>query len=94
MQIKLSKSVAGIFIGTLSTGAIFAHPGHGPTDTAAQLAHPFAGVDHFAVFLALASVLLLTLRAAVRYRAAKMEMARRRSRSLADRNVNPRTRRN
>ena len=76
MQIKLSKSVAGIFAGAVSIGPAFAHPGHAPTDTAAQLAHPFAGADHFAVFLALTTVLLLTLRAVVNYRAAKKETAR------------------
>ena len=76
MQIKLSKSVAGIFAVIISTGVAFAHPGHAPTDTMAQLAHPFAGADHFAAFLTVASVLLLTLRAAVKYRAAKKETAR------------------
>ena len=76
MQIKLSKSVAGVFAGVLSASTIFAHPGHAPTDAMAQLAHPFAGADHFAVFLALTAVLLITLRAAVKYRAAKKQTTR------------------
>ena len=76
MQMKLSKSLLGVFAGILTSSAVFAHPGHAPTDTVAQLAHPFAGADHFAAFLALTTVLLLVLRAAAKYRASKREAAR------------------
>ena len=76
MQIKLSKSAAGIFAGITSTAVAFAHPGHAPTETVAQLAHPFAGADHFAAFLTLTTLLLLALRMVVKYRGTKKETAR------------------
>ena len=76
MQMKFSKSVVTMIAGMLSAGAVFAHPGHALTDPVAQVSQPFAGADHFAAFLALTSILLLTLRGVVKYRAAKQATAR------------------
>jgi hydrogenase/urease accessory protein HupE len=77
MQMKFSKSVAALVAGMISVSLASAHPGHAPTDPVAQVSQPLAGADHFAAFLALTSLLLLTLRALVKYRAAKKETARR-----------------
>ena len=68
MQMKLSRWFAGI-VGIVSTvGIASAHPGHAPTDLAAQISQPFAGLDYFLVFVALTSVLLVGLRVAVKLR--------------------------
>jgi hypothetical protein len=42
----------------------------------AQVSQPLAGADHFAAFVALTAILLFSLRAAVNYRAAKKQTAR------------------
>jgi hydrogenase/urease accessory protein HupE len=70
MQIKCSAAV-GILAGVLLANAAVAHPGHGPTDLAAQVSQPLAGADHFAAFLALTSVLLVALRIVLKHRRAK-----------------------
>ena len=76
MQMKLSRSVAVLVAGIFSGVMVSAHPGHAPTDPVAQVSQPLAGADHFAAFLALTSILLLTLRGVVKHRAAKKAMAR------------------
>lgn len=76
MQMKLSKFATSMIAGIVSSGTAFAHPGHAPTDTVAQLAHPFAGTDHFAVFAVFSSLLLLTLRALIKRQTAKRQTAR------------------
>ncbi len=76
MQIKLSKSVAAIFAGIVSARTALAHPGHAPADTVAQISSPLAGADHFVAFLACTTILLLSLRALLKHRAAKMQKAR------------------
>lgn len=76
MQMKFSKSVAVLVAGIFSGAMASAHPGHAPTDPVAQVSQPLAGADHFAAFLALTTILLLTVRAVVKHRAAKMKTAR------------------
>jgi hydrogenase/urease accessory protein HupE len=76
MQMKFSKSVATLVAGMISVSLASAHPGHAPTDPVAQVSQPLAGADHFAAFLALTSILLLTVRAVRKHRAAKKETAR------------------
>jgi hydrogenase/urease accessory protein HupE len=73
MQFKLGKSVVAVGAGIISTSAALAHPGHAPTDTVAQLSHPFAGADHFAVFVALTAVLLTAARLMVKARKVRNE---------------------
>jgi hydrogenase/urease accessory protein HupE len=51
---KASAVVAGILLPALAS----AHPGHAPTDFAAQVSQPFAGLDHFLAFVALSALLL------------------------------------
>ena len=68
MQMKCSKLAAGTIAGILLTNTASAHPGHAQTDIVAQLSLPFAGVDHFVVFVAVTSGLLLLLRSAVKHR--------------------------
>ena len=69
MRIKFSA--AGILAGLFLANVAVAHPGHGPTDLAAQVSQPLAGADHFAAFIALTSVLLLALRIVLKHRRAK-----------------------
>ena len=76
MQIKFSKFVAVLMVGIFSSLMASAHPGHAPTDPVAQISQPLAGADHFAAFLALTSILLLTLRGVIKHQAAKKETAR------------------
>lgn len=76
MQMKFSKFAAVLVAGIFSSVMLSAHPGHAPVDPVAQVSQPLAGADHFAAFLALTSILLLTVRAVVKNRAAKKEMAR------------------
>ena len=71
MQMNFSKSVAALLVGVLSTAVASAHPGHAPSDVVAEVSQPLAGLDHFVAFLALTSVLLLTLRLVVKARQAK-----------------------
>jgi len=66
MQTKRTKLAAGFFAGILLTSAASAHPGHAPTDFAAEISQPFAGADHFIAFVALTSVLLIAFRFALR----------------------------
>ena len=76
MQMKFSKSVAagsvGMFVATIAS----AHPGHAPTDLAAEVSQPLAGLDHFVAFIALTSCLLLLLRAILKHQAAQQQKAR------------------
>jgi hydrogenase/urease accessory protein HupE len=76
MQMKLSRSVAVLVAGILSNVMVSAHPGHAPTDPVAQVTQPLAGADHFAAFLALTTILLLTLHGVMKHRAAKKQTAR------------------
>ena len=76
MQMKFSKFAAVLVVVIFSSVKVSAHPGHAPTDPVAQVSQPFAGADHFAAFLALTAILLLTLRAVVKHRAAKQARAR------------------
>ncbi|HEY0550459.1 MAG TPA: HupE/UreJ family protein [Verrucomicrobiae bacterium] len=71
MRIKFSSSLAAIIGGIFLANIAAAHPGHNPTDLAAQVSQPLAGADHFAAFLALTSILLLALRFALKRRSAK-----------------------
>ena len=68
MQTKFRKSVPVILAGIFLTGIASAHPGHAPTDLAANISEPLAGVDHFAVFAALVSILLVGLRFCLSFR--------------------------
>jgi len=74
MRNKFS-TMAVILAGSFLANIAVAHPGHGPTDLAAQVSRPLAGADHFAAFIALTSVLLLALRIVVKYRRAKLQPA-------------------
>ena len=69
---KAATILAGISLANIAS----AHPGHSPADVAAQVAQPFAGVDHFVAFLALSSVLLVAFRFVAKSRAARTEKAR------------------
>jgi hydrogenase/urease accessory protein HupE len=62
MRIKFSASWAAIIGGIFLANIAAAHPGHGPTDLAAQVSQPLAGPDHFVAFIALSSILLIALR--------------------------------
>ena len=75
MQMKFSKLTAVLITGIFSNVLVSAHPGHAPTDPVAQVLQPLAGADHFAAFLALTSILLLTLRAVLKHRAAQKATA-------------------
>ena len=61
MQTKFSKTVAALFAGMFVSTA-GAHPGHSPADLTAEVSQPLAGLDHFLVFVAFTSVLLVALR--------------------------------
>lgn len=76
MQTKLSKSVALIGAGILASLQASAHPGHAPTDTVAQVTAPLAGPDHLLVFVALSTVVLVTVGVGLKFRAAKNAAAR------------------
>ena len=71
MRIKFSAVAKGILAAACWANAAAAHPGHGPTDLAAQVSQPLAGADHFAAFLALTSILLLMVRITLKSRLAK-----------------------
>jgi hydrogenase/urease accessory protein HupE len=71
MREILGKSVLAILAGTFVANLASAHPGHSPADVAAEVSQPFAGADHFVVFIALASMLLLALRLVLSVRNAK-----------------------
>jgi hydrogenase/urease accessory protein HupE len=71
MHIKMSLWFAAI-LGTISLGGTaFAHPGHAPTDLAAEVSQPLAGPDHLVAFLALTALLLAGLHIAVKLRAGR-----------------------
>ena len=69
---KVATILAGISLANIAS----AHPGHSPTDVAAQVTQPFAGADHFVAFLALTSVLLVAFRVLAKSRVAATEKAR------------------
>jgi hydrogenase/urease accessory protein HupE len=68
MQMKLRKCVWGILTPIAGVSIASAHPGHAPTDLAAQVSQPLAGVDHFVAFAALTAVLLVAFRFALKIR--------------------------
>ena len=79
MQMNFSTAAAAIGAGMVLAATASAHPGHAPTDVLAEVSQPLAGADHFVAFLALTAILLLALRAVVKYRtqrAAKMQRVR------------------
>jgi hydrogenase/urease accessory protein HupE len=76
MQMKISKSVAGIFAGTFLPIIASAHPGHAPSDVAAEVLQPLAGADHFVAFVALTSILLIAFRFVLKAINAKRRSAR------------------
>ena len=80
MRIKFSTAMVAVLAGSFLTNIAAAHPGHGPTDIAAQVSQPLAGADHFAAFLALTSTLLLVLRMVLKIRHAKSNSAMQRVR--------------
>jgi hydrogenase/urease accessory protein HupE len=53
------------------TSITLAHPGHPPSDLAAEISQPLAGPDHLMAFIALCATLLVLLRAIFKYRASK-----------------------
>jgi hypothetical protein len=67
MRNLFSASVVGM-TGILMGNIALAHPGHAPTDVAAQVSQPLAGVDHLVAFVLLTSVLLVGLRFASKLR--------------------------
>ena len=71
MRKLLSKSAAGILMGTFVTNLASAHPGHALTDVVAEVSQPAAGADHFVAFVALAATLLFALRLAFNARRVK-----------------------
>jgi hydrogenase/urease accessory protein HupE len=76
MRMKFSKLAATFLAGNLLATMASAHPGHAPTDLAAEVSQPLAGPDHFIAFLALTSVLLVALRFVMKARAVKMKKSR------------------
>ncbi len=46
---------------TFVTNNASAHPGHSPTDVAAQLASPAAGTDHLMIFGAISVIAVLVI---------------------------------
>ena len=58
MQMNFRKVRAALVSGMFLPAAVFAHPGHAPTNLAAQIAEPFAGMDHLLAFGALAGSLM------------------------------------
>jgi hydrogenase/urease accessory protein HupE len=69
MRNVLSNLAAGILMFAAQMAS--AHPGHAPTDVAAQVSQPFAGMDHFAAFVALSAALLTAFRFIVRARSTR-----------------------
>ena len=67
--------MAGVVTGMFMTQLALAHPGHAPTDVAAEISQPLAGPDHFIAFIVLTSVLLVAARFAVKIRCAKTRKA-------------------
>ena len=63
--------MAAVVTGTFMTQLALAHPGHAPTDVAAEISQPLAGPDHFIAFIALTSVLLGAARFVFKMRHAK-----------------------
>ncbi len=74
MRNKFSTTAA-ILTGSFLANIAGAHPGHGPTDLAAQVSQPLAGADHLAAFVALTSILLLVLRTVLKRQRAKLDSA-------------------
>jgi hydrogenase/urease accessory protein HupE len=73
MGTSLCKLMATMLMAMSMAQLASAHPGHAPTDVAAEISQPLAGPDHFVAFVALSSVLLVALRFALKRRdAAKM----------------------
>lgn len=70
MQMKFSNWVAALLAGMFVSTAT-AHPGHSPTDLAAEVSQPLAGPDHLIAFLGLTSVLLIALRMVIKARASR-----------------------
>jgi hydrogenase/urease accessory protein HupE len=68
MQTKSSSAAVGSLAGILWTTAASAHPGHSPTDLAAEVSQPLAGPDHLLAFVALTSILLIAFRCALKLR--------------------------
>ncbi len=75
MQTKFSHSTVGVLVGLFVATIASAHPGHAPTNLAAQISQPFAGADHLAAFVALTVALLLGLRVALKVRNGKTKMS-------------------
>ena len=73
MQTKFSKSFTGVLAGLFLARVVAAHPGHAPTDLAAQVSQPFAGPDHLLAFVVLTSVLLMAFGGVLKARDAKMK---------------------
>jgi hydrogenase/urease accessory protein HupE len=76
MRNWFSKSMAGILVGTFIAQLASAHPGHSPTDVAAEVSQPLSGPDHFVVFVALTSTLLVALGLVVKWRSAAKQKLR------------------
>jgi len=73
MQKKFSKSGAAMLAGMFVANLASAHPGHAPTDLAAEVSQPLAGPDHLIAFVALTSVLLVAVRVVLKHRAARKD---------------------
>ncbi|HWN95955.1 MAG TPA: HupE/UreJ family protein [Methylomirabilota bacterium] len=76
MQTKFSKLIIGIHAALLLANIASAHPGHAPTDLAAQVSQPLAGPDHLIAFVALTSVLLAALGVALKARHTRLKTRR------------------
>jgi hydrogenase/urease accessory protein HupE len=76
MQMKFSKWIVGILAAVSLVSVASAHPGHAPTDLAAEVSQPFAGPDHFVAFVALTSVLLAAFGLVLKSVNAKRQNAR------------------
>jgi urease accessory protein len=48
----MKRIALSLLVLALGSSAAFAHPGHGATSFAAGIAHPFSGLDHIAVMIA------------------------------------------
>jgi hydrogenase/urease accessory protein HupE len=55
---KATAAAAVLMAGLCGPAEVLAHPGHAPTDLAAQVSAPFAGPDHVVAFIVLSAVLL------------------------------------
>lgn len=73
MRLKFWAAVLWLAI---LAGDVSAHPGHSPTDVAAQVSQPWAGADHLVAFLALTLLLLMALRFSLNLRAGRRQRVR------------------